>query len=417
MSHRDESHASVDPRTADAAQDGCEESRLLMNRRAFMGVTAGFYTWAFMPRSAEAAGQEERLLIVILRGGMDGLHVVPPIGDPSYQSCRGTLALDPSKHRSLDGFFYLNSCMPNFYSAYKAGDAAVVNAIAPPLRVRSHFECQYNLEAGIGGELARSSPSGWMNRLLAALPAGSAVKVDGLQVGPPPLILAGSAPVLAWSPFRSWASAAYNASLQAIYDARDPALASMLRSGLQTNEMANSLLPPGASSQDLNLAFYGAGRLMSAATGPRLAVLSIDGWDTHVNQTATLTTRLTGLDDALGDFRTAIGDAAWRRTVVACVSEFGRTAWDAGRDGTDHGTGTVSLLMGGAVAGGRVIANWPGLAQNQLLDGRDLQATLDTRQLFKGLLQDHLGVPTALLDNTIFPGSTGVNGIRGLIKS
>lgn len=416
MSDHDREQAPVDQRIADAAAAGCAESRLLLNRRAFLGVTAGFYTWAFMPRSAEAAGAEERLLVVVLRGGMDGLHVVPPLGDPNYHNCRQSLALDPGKHLPLDGFFYLNSCMPKFYTAYKAGSAAIVNAIAPPWRGRSHFECQFNLEAGVGGGHAQSQ-DGWMNRLLSTLPAGNAVKVDGLQVGPPPLILAGKAPVLAWSPMRSNASAEYIAKLQALYDARDPALAGKLRGALQTDRLANGVLPSGTRSSDLNSAFYGAGRLMSAAGGPRIAVLTVDSWDTHSGQTATLTTRMTELDNSLDDFRTAIGDAAWRNTVVVCVSEFGRTAWDMGRDGTDHGTGTVALLMGGAVAGGRVVTNWPGLAQNQLRDGRDLEATLDTRQLFKGLLMDHLGVPTALLDTRVFPDSAGVSALRGLIRS
>ena len=406
----------VDPRTADAAAGGCEESRLLLNRRAFMGVTAGFYTWAFTPRSSRAAGQEERLLIVILRGGMDGLHVVAPIGDANYFSCRKTLALDPAKQLSLDGFFYLNACMPNFYSAYKAGDAAVVNAIAPPLRVRSHFECQFNLESGQDDVLARSTPDGWMNRLLAALPAGNAVKVDGLQVGPPPLILAGNAPVLAWSPAKSGASQTFNSSLQALYDRQDAPLGQMLRLGLETDALASDVLT-GNTLQGLDLAFYGAGKLLAASSGPRIAVLSVDGWDTHVNQTATLTTRMTGLDSALANFKKALGPGAWGNTVVACVSEFGRTAWDMGRDGTDHGTGTLALLMGGAVAGGRVITQWPGLAQNQLVDGRDLQATYDTRQLFKGILQDHLGVPSTLLDTKIFPSRLPVSPIPGLIKT
>lgn len=405
----------IDPRIQAAAEEGCVESRQYLNRRTFMGVSAGLCAWAFLPRSSSAAGNndsEKRLLVVLLQGGMDGLHVAPPIGDSNYRSRRGILAQDASTQRSLDGFFYLNPAMPNFYKAYGEGQATIIHAIAPPLRVRSHFECMYNLESGLPGQLVRSAKSGWMNRLLAHIPRGDNVLSMGLQMGGSPLILTGPEAVLSWTP-QGWPMPAwFTDRLSSVYGKTDPELASFLASGLGTRDLA---LSSRDGQKVLDQAFHGAGNLMAAPNGPRIAALTITGWDTHVSQAGALTTRMSALDASLLEFRRALGETAWANTVVACVSEFGRTAFNNGRNGTDHGVGTAALLLGGAVAGGQVISQWPGLSQLQ--DDRDLKATLCTRALFKGLLQDHLNISRSVLDNDVFPDSAEIAPVQGLVRT
>lgn len=411
MQH-DDDHGSLDPRILAAADEGCEESRSFLTRRAFMGVTASFSAWAFLPRSASAAGSnlsEKRLLVVLLQGGLDGLHVVPPIGDASYASQRRGLALNKDSLKQLGGGFYLTPSMPNFFRAYADRQASVVHAIAPPLRVRSHFECMYNLESGFPGELVRSAKSGWMNRLLNYLPQGQSVSPGGLRLGAAPLILTGPQKVMSWTPER-WARSA--AVAQKLYDTTDPELADLLQRGDKVRSLANR---KSNGTPIVDAAFHGAGNIMAQPDGPRIAAMQIVGFDTHVGEAAGLAKLLAGLDSWLQDYRSALGEAAWANTVVACVSEFGRTVWDNGRNGTDHGTGTVALLYGGAVDGGKVVERWPGLAQLQ--DGRDLKATICTRELFKGILQDHLGITRTALDTDIFPGSEKIAPLPGLIKA
>ena len=402
----------LDNRVLHAAADGCEQSKMLISRRALMGVSASLFTWAYMPRLSQAAtGQDPRLLIVILRGGMDGLNVVVPTFD-NYWSARGSAALEEAEIAYLDGHYSINRKLPNFAAMYALREAAFVHAIAPPLRIRSHFQCQYNLESGNNSSETRAGETGWLNRLLGVLPQGSPVKTRGLSVGSAPLIMAGLQPVLAWAPGPSPRSDDFNAVLQGMYDKTDTTLAGLLATGLRTDDLANPAKVGGLST--LQKAFVGAANLMASPTGPRIAALSIEGWDTHSSQDIVLNTRLTELNDSLQRFKDTIG-AAWSNTVVACVTEFGRTVKPNGTDGTDHGTGTVGLLAGGALAGGKAFGEWPGLSS--LLDGRDLQAPNDLRSLFKGLAADHLGVSKTVLDNTVFPESVNVPAMKGLIRT
>lgn len=418
MNDHDHGHDPVDARMLAAADEGCSESRFYISRRALMGTTASLSAWAFLPRSSSAAGnndREKRLFVVLLQGGMDGLHLVAPIGDPSYTAQRKGLAQSVSELWPLDnsGFFFLNKSMPNFYQAYQDKQAAIVNAIAPPLRIRSHFHCMYNLESGYGSvEGASTVKSGWMNRLLEYLPPGDPVNgvvpPNGL-LGNAPLIMTGPQPIFTWTPDR-WAHDA--SRTQTLYDGSDLELSGLLRNGRQVRDMA--LAKDADASPVVSPAFHGAGKLMRASNGPRISALQVVGFDTHVGERANLSNMFSALDSWLQDFRNGLGEEAWANTVVACVSEFGRTVWDKGRDGTDHGVGGVALLMGGAVNGGRVITDWPGLATLQ--DGRDLRATVCTRKLFKGILQDHFGITRQALDTEIFPGSQNVRPMVGLIK-
>jgi uncharacterized protein (DUF1501 family) len=404
-----------------ATGEGCAESRLLMSRRAMLGVTAGLFSWAYMPRFAEAATNDARLLIVVLRGGMDGINVCVPIGDKSYASMRGDIAIPASSTIKVDSFFGLHPALKNFGAMFKQHEAAVVHATCVPLRTRSHFDCQDNLENGMPGTIV-ANPTGWLNRLLTALPAGAPVKKAGaIEIGEAPLILRGPAPVLGWS--STWFSKVEDPLLyliETLYRDRDKDMYGMLERGLKADKIASRSDRDDGSISDLRKAFRGAGRLIAANDGPRIAVLSVGGWDTHSDQGAAqgqLAGVLGELDLALADFKTAVG-AAWKSTVMVAATEFGRTVHVNGDSGTDHGVGTVALLAGGAVNGGKVFGDWPGIAQNQLLDGSDLRPTTDLRSVYKGVLRDHLGVPATMLESTIFPSSkTAAPPLAHLIKT
>jgi uncharacterized protein (DUF1501 family) len=344
-----------------------------------------------------------------------------PIGDKSYASMRGDIAIPASSTIKVDSFFGLHPALKNFGAMFKQHEAAVVHATCVPLRTRSHFDCQDNLENGMPGTIV-ANPTGWLNRLLTALPAGAPVKKAGaIEIGEAPLILRGPAPVLGWS--STWFSKVEDPLLyliETLYRDRDKDMYGMLERGLKADKIASRSDRDDGSISDLRKAFRGAGRLIAANDGPRIAVLSVGGWDTHSDQGAAqgqLAGVLGELDLALADFKTAVG-AAWKSTVMVAATEFGRTVHVNGDSGTDHGVGTVALLAGGAVNGGKVFGDWPGIAQNQLLDGSDLRPTTDLRSVYKGVLRDHLGVPATMLESTIFPSSkTAAPPLAHLIKT
>ena len=414
-------HDPVVARLAADAAAGCEEARLLLSRRHVLGLGAGLFTWAMRPRLASAATTDPRLLVVILRGGADGLSIVVPHGDPAYASARGSLAMTKSQTIDVDGFFGLHPALKTFGGMLKAGQAGAVHATCTPLRNRSHFDCQDNLEAGLPGTVG-SNPTGWINRLLSALPAAAPVRTHGaLQIGDAPLILRGPAPVLGWSP--TWFDPAWTGTVdaaQANYDTVDPEYGKVFAAGIRTDRLARRSGGSLDGLGGLRLAMTGAARLLAAADGPRIAVVSAEGWDTHADEggpTGYLADLLTELDTGLGDFRTAAGTTVWGQTVVVIVTEFGRTVAVNGTHGSDHGVGTATLLAGGALAGGKVKAAWPGLAPAKLFEDGNLAPTTDLRAVFKGVLQDHLGVARSLLDKTIFPDSAAVAPLTGLVRS
>jgi uncharacterized protein (DUF1501 family) len=373
-----------------------------------------------MPRFAEAASADPRLLVVVLRGGMDGINVVIPNGDPAYPSMRGAIAIPPERTLPLDSFFGLHPAMPNFSAMFQASEAAVVHATCIPLHNRSHFDGQDNLEAGLPGLIAPDS-TGWLNRLLSALPPGAPIVSHGaIQIADAPLILRGPAPVLGWSP--TWFEPVRDptlADIRSLYQAQDPAMHDMLERGLAANDLANSVGGDDGDISGLRKAFRGAARLFAAADGPRIAVLSVGGWDTHSDegaQNGQLANVLADLDLAIDDFRVVLGPV-WADTVMVAATEFGRTVHVNGDRGTDHGVGTVALLAGGSVNGGQVFGDWPGIGPSQLFEDSDLTPTTDLRSVFKGILGDHIGVAGSLLDTSIFPESSDAPSFQNLIKT
>ena len=403
----------------------CEGPRQpVTSRRALLLGGASFAAWGYLPRFARAAdGRDPRLIVVILRGALDGLATVAPIGDPDYAALHGSIALSrdgPHAGLMLDGFFALHPAMPEFARMYRDKRAAVVHAVATPYRDRSHFDGQDVLESGFAG--AGRVQSGWLNRALEVLPRGERV-MSALAVGPTtPLVLRGAAPTVGWAPVTlPQADDDTAMRLVDLYHHRDPALATALAQGLQLDKVAQGedMKPTrGANGiAAMRLVARGAAKLMAADDGPRIAALAFDGWDTHANEggaVGRLAQLLGGLDGALAEFESGLG-TRWRDTVVVVATEFGRTARINGTDGTDHGTGTIALVAGGAVKGGRVISDWPSLKPASLYEGRDLAPTTDLRAVFKGLLHDHLGIAERVLADSVFPDSAAVRPMQGLV--
>ena len=407
----------------------CESSS--PSRRALLVTGGSLFAWAHLPKFARAAdGRDPRLVVIILRGALDGLAAVAPVGDPGYAALHGDLALSlTGEHAAvpLDGFFALHPAMPAFARLYRSGQAMVVHATATGYRDRSHFDGQDVLETGLPG--VGSVDSGWLNRALLALPQGERIGPrQGLGVGvATPLVLRGAAPVLGWAPQGLPAAGDdLAARLMDLYVHRDPVLAQALRAGLDTDKMAmrqgmagEAAKPRGGadSAPGMRQAAQGAARLMAADEGPRVAALAFDGWDTHAEEggaTGRLARLLGGLDGALEEFETGLG-TRWKDTAIVVVTEFGRTARINGTVGTDHGTATVAFLAGGAIAGGRVVADWPGLGEAQLYENRDLKPTIDLRCVLKGLLADQFGLSPAVLAGRVFPNSAGLAPMKGLV--
>ena len=399
-----------------------ESGRLLVTtRRALLLGGASFAAWAYLPKFARAAdGRDPRLIVVILRGALDGLATVAPIGDPDYAGLHGSIALTadgPHAATMLDSFFALHPSMPKFARMYRENKAAVIHAVSTPYRDRSHFDGQDVLESGYAGP--GRVQSGWLNRALEVLPKGERV-TRALAVGPTtPLVLRGVAPTVGWAPVAlPQADDDTAARLVDLYRHRDPALGVALSQGLQLEKVAlGDDMRPKPGVNNMRVVARGAAKVMAADDGPRIAALAFDGWDTHANEggpVGRLAQLLSGLDGALAEFESGLS-GRWRDTVVVVATEFGRTVRINGTEGTDHGTGTIALLAGGAVKGGRVIANWPTLKSASLYEGRDLAPTTDLRAVIKGVLSDHLGISESVLASSVFPDSAMAKPMRGLI--
>jgi uncharacterized protein (DUF1501 family) len=398
--------------------------------------SGALFAWSYLPKLARAEGRDPRLLVVVLRGGLDGLGMVAPVGDPDWVKLRGEkgLALDGKPPAvPLDSFFALNPAMPNLNRLYQAQQATIVHATATPYRERSHFDGQDVLESGY--DRPGRMDSGWLNRALALLEADGRVDPRGaraLAVGPvTPLVVRGPAPVMSWVPQRLLpASEDTQARLLDLYVHTDAKLARALqgRQDLLTVGRAAGISPV-TGPEDERIAGFArlrqyfndvavtAAKYLARPDGPRVGAVGVSGWDTHINEGATggqLANLLGALDGTIPAFEQNMGET-WKETVVVFITEFGRTARINGTEGTDHGTGTVAWIIGGAVKGGRVIADWPGLKEADLYEDRDLKATTDLRAVLKGVLRDHLRVDERALAATVFPGSADVKPMAGLV--
>ncbi len=376
---------------------------MTLTRRRFLSAAGALTTLTLWPGIGSAApANDTRLLVVLLRGGMDGLHVVTPRQDPAYAQLRGALA--PTDARPLDGDFALHPSLAFAHELYGRRQLLPVVAIAPAYRQRSHFEAQDCLENGTAR--AGGTSTGWLNRCAAAISGTQALSLTTVT----PLIMRGPGEATTWSPpLPEDVNPILLQRLQPLY-AADAQLAAAFARAMESQDMAMT----GGRSGRLPQAMTAAAKFMAQANGPRLGFVEDSGWDTHSNQASVLNRKLAELDTCLRAFHDG-APGVWDKTVVLVVSEFGRTAAVNGTGGTDHGTGGLALLAGGAVKGGRVAGDWPGLAQSALNEGRDLRATSDLRSVFKSVLALHLRVPEAALETKVFPDSRTVQAMPGLV--
>jgi uncharacterized protein (DUF1501 family) len=399
-------------------------------RREMLLGSGALFAWAYMPKVALAEGRDPRFLTIVLRGALDGLATVAPVGDPNWIALRGNDALRLDGENAalpLDTMFALNPAMPNLHRLYTAGQASVVHAVASPYRDRSHFDGQDVLESGM--MKPGVSDSGWLNRAVAGLARGERVAGrEAFAVGPiTPLVARGPAKVLSYTPAHIQpASEDTMSRLLELYRHTDPALAQALAERGALAAIANRDMKtnaPKLTGPYAGVRMYfaeaagAAAKFMARPDGPRVGALAFDGWDTHAQEGAAhgrLSALLGALDGALASFESGMGDA-WKETAVMVITEFGRTARINGTEGTDHGTATVALLAGGAVKGGRVISDWPGVAEKALYQDRDLKPTTDLRAVIKGILRDHLRADEWALAQQVFPGSEAVKPLGGLM--
>jgi uncharacterized protein (DUF1501 family) len=415
----------------------------VLSRRSFLeaSVFAGASTLVATRLALADAPTEARFVFVLLRGALDGLSAVPPVGDPDYAGLRGQIALAKSGDGAalpLAGPFGLHPALAFLHSSYQSKELAVLHAVATSYRERSHFDAQNVLESG--DARPHGSTSGWMNRALASLPVKS--REAGVALGANvPLAMRGPAEVASWSPTKI--AALDEATLQRIADlyARDPLLSQRLADALASDAIATAAqaaagsdagtmsMRPGLVDADVRAKRNHDARYAETARaaagflrrddGPRVAMFDTTGWDTHANEGGAqgqLALRLRALDAGLAALKKSLGPV-WRNTVVLVATEFGRTAAINGTRGTDHGTGAAAFLLGGAVAGGRVIADWPGLSRGSLHENRDLKPTRDLRSVMKGVLRDHLRVAESSLEKTVFPDSGAARPLDGLVRS
>lgn len=407
----------------DGANDDSPDARR-RDRRFFIcrvGAALALAPWASLGLAATGAPGGPRLVFVILRGGLDGLTAVPAVGDPSFAPARGPLAQFGAEPLPLAAPFALHPNLAQLHAMYGRGEMLVVHATGLPYRERSHFDAQQVLESG--GTRPHELDTGWLGRALAA--GGR----KGIAINTAvPLALRGGTAVDTWAPSTlPDPSPDLVARLEAMYAQRDPGLAQALARarGLRSDGCMATAMEGGTGAarggaQQVAALARKAGEFLALPDGPMAAVLEIGGWDSHANQAApngALSNQLRALDGGLAALRDAlVAGGAWPRTVVIVATEFGREVAVNGTLGTDHGSGGAAFVLGGAVAGGRVVADWPGLAPRDRFEGRDLRVTTDLRAVFKGVLADHLRVPRAALDRDVFPAADGVRPLA-LLRS
>lgn len=396
-------------------------------RSVLAGLGAGLGTYAAggVRLSLAAGPGDKRFVLVLLRGGMDGLALVPPYGDDDYVSQRGALAIPGSGKDDgvidLDGFHGLHPAASALLPFWQRQEMLVVPAAATPYRGRSHLDAQRVLENG--SATPDGAEGGWLNRALGLLGDGTAPAVAVSKTMP--LVLAGLNETSIWpSQNLPQPITGYFEKVALLYSG-DLIFAPLLAEGLRQKETRLSRLPEDDSlsgrgawrPQDLEYIATMAAENLRAEQGSRIAVLETGGWDTHQDQgsvNGVLARRLSGLSGALSAMAVAMGPA-WSDTVVAVVGEFGRSVTPNATRGTDNGVGGAMLLLGGAVAGGRFVGGWPGLSTSDLVDGAALKPVTDTRSVFASILVDHFGMALAGVQKMVFPGIAG-GGIQGLIR-
>lgn len=368
-----------------------------------------------MPRVLFArAATERRFIFIIQRGAADGLHTVIPYAEPAYGALRGAMAVDAASVLKLDGTFGLHPSLTQLHSMFTAGQANFIHAVATPYRDRSHFDAQNVLETG--GSKPYGVKDGWMNRLLGLLPRTGH---DAIAFAPSvPPAMRGPIEVASYAPSAlPQASEDLLRRVEQLYSG-DAQLHALWSSALDARNMASGTqngTAGGAGRQDSAALGRMAANFLAKADGPRLAMIETGGWDTHSAQAGRLSRQLHALDDLLGSLHDGLG-AAWADTVILVATEFGRTVASNGTGGTDHGTGAAAMLMGGAVKGGRIITDWPGLGPANLLDGRDLKPTLALDSLITTVCAEAFQLDLQRTARTLFPDHTIAKPFGSLLR-
>ena len=380
----------------------------MTDRRHFLIGGAAALSAAFAPCLAYArAATERRFVFVIQRGAADGLATLMPTGDPGYAALRGAWGEDAAAARKLDGMFALHPALSGMAGLYDGGQALFAHAVASPYRDRSHFDGQNVLETG--GAAAYAVKDGWLNRLLTLLPREDARAIA--VAATVPLALRGMREVASYAPSAlPDASGDLMSRVTQLY-AEDPQLHALWAQAVRTRQLAQEV----GGDAGRNAAATGtlAARLLAPADGARIAMIETGGWDTHAGQRGRLNTQLKALDAMVSALRVGLG-SAWSQMLVLVATEFGRTARINGTGGTDHGTATATMMLGGTVLGKRVVADWPGLTK--LYEDRDLTPTTDLDALIAGAVAGHFGIDPARTMATLFPGSSGRRPVAGLIR-
>lgn len=381
----------------------------MIQRRRFLSFSgAAAATAMFAPASLALAKAEtdKRFVLVILRGAMDGLHALAPYTDPHYKKLRPKLALGKPGTKDgvidLDGQFGLHPKLKPLHEFYTQKDLLLIPAVSTRYRERSHFDGQNMLENGSAAPFG--AKTGWLNRALSQMG-----QTKGLAVGTiTPLVMRGDVDVMSWAESRlPEPGEDFLARLSKMYG-DDDVFAKAFQEAQSARELigddAMNMSGGSRRSQEFQNAAEAAAKLLVSPDGPRIAVLESQGWDTHFGQTRRLNGQFEDLAGAMTRLKTGLAPV-WDNTVVMVVSEFGRTAAENGSGGTDHGTGGLSMLLGGAVKGGRVIGEWPGLSKSSLFEGRDVQPTTDCESIFKTALISHLGLSDSFIEDQVFPDS------------
>lgn len=393
-----------------------------MDRRRFLRTmcVGGAATFALPSVAFARVPGQGRLMFVLLRGGFDGLAALVPVGDPGYRALRGAMAFDDGDLVALDDGFALAPGLAQFAEFWERGELIAVHAMAIPHRTRSHFDGQAILETGLGRP--DGAADGWLNRLLQVM--GGERTGIAVSAGMP-RSLSGPHPVLTWSPASLGATGdAYIDRLHALYQ-RDRVLLNPFEAALQLEALTDASMDDGGGEERrpprprgaFEPVLAAAARFLREPDGPNVAAVEFSGWDTHANQGlvgGALDRLLGGLSSGLAGFREAMGER-WADTTVVVMTEFGRTARPNGTGGTDHGTAGAGFVLGPRIARSAVLADWPGLSESHLYEGRDVRPTLDTRSLLKGVIAGTFDLTRAQSDR-VFPGSEAARGLFEVMR-
>jgi uncharacterized protein (DUF1501 family) len=385
---------------------------MILSRRSMIAASAtAFLSTSLGAKLAFAkAGTDKRFVFIIQRGAADGLGTLAPMGDPAFAAQRGSLADDFGQATKLDAMFALHPAMTNIAGLYGAKEALFFHAVASPYRDRSHFDGQNVLETG--GTAAYSLKDGWLNRMLTLLPPAEAKAIA--VAATIPMALRGKVEVASYAPAAlPNASDDLMARVTSLYQ-DDPQLHAAWEQATATRMLTGDM----SGDNGRNAAATGAlaAKLLAPADGARIAMIETGGWDTHAQQRGRLAAQLKGLDGMIGALKTGLGPL-WSDTMVLVATEFGRTVKVNGTGGTDHGTGSMAMLMGGAVAGGRVVSEWPGLGDDRLFEGRDLNPTTGLDSVIASSVAGHFGLAPPATSMALFPETKGGKFIGGLARA